>query len=60
MKNHNTSRLLSSIKVEENFHTLRVTKKFFVTMATSTTRKEHRKNQKENYKIVKSKLMHTK
>ena len=60
MKNHNTFRKLSSVKVEENFHTVRVTKKFFVTMATNTARKEHKKNQKENYKIVESKLMHTK
>ena len=60
MKNHNTSRKLSNVKVEENFHTVRVTKKFFVTMATNTARKEHKKNQKENYKIVESKLMHTK
>ena len=29
-------------------------------MATNTARKEHKKNQKKNYKRVKSKLMHTK
>ena len=60
MKNHNTSRLFPGVKIEENFHTIRVTKKFFVTMATNTARKEHKKNQKKNYKRVKSKLMHTK
>ena len=59
MKNDNTSRQLSGVEVEENFHTIRVTKKFFITMATNTARKEH-KNQKENYKIVISKLMHVK
>ena len=38
----------------------KVTKKFFVTMTTNPARKEHKKNQKENYKRVKSKLMYTK
>ena len=29
-------------------------------MTTNTARKDHKKNQKENYKRVKSKLMYTK
>ena len=37
-------------KVEENFHTKRVTKKLFVTMTINITRKEHTKNHKKNYK----------
>ena len=47
-------------KVEENFHTGRVTKKFLVTMTTNIARKEHTKNHKENYKRVKQKLICTK
>ena len=62
MKKHNIYiyTVVWCYKVEENFHTKRVTKKFFVTMTTNITRKECTKNHKDNYKRVKGKLTHTK
>ena len=40
-------------KAEENFYIKRVTNKLFVTMTSNIARKEHTKNDKENYKRVK-------
>ena len=53
MKKRDTSRYLWCYKGEENFHTKRVTKKFFVTMTTNIAREEHTKHHKENDKRVK-------
>ena len=39
-------------KVEENFHTKRLTEKFLVTMTTNIARKEHMEKHKENYERV--------
>ena len=54
LKKHNASGLLfGAKKVEENLHTKRVNKKFFVTVTTDIARTEQTKNHKENYKRVK-------
>ena len=39
-------------KVEENFHTKRLTEKFLVTMTSNIARKEDMEKHKENYERV--------
>ena len=53
MKTHNMHRLLSGVTKSKKIFTKKDQLKFFVTMTTNITSKEHPKNHKEYYKRVK-------